>query len=93
MSYAFTLSILVLASAEMEDKSFKQSIKYLNSYLDFLSLSESKLCKDKLNFVNFIIIYILILFHLIQFQLRVCTNDDEYLSALSPDNSTYSKKS
>ena len=40
MSYAFTLCILVLASAEMEDKSFKQAKKYLNSYLEFLSLPE-----------------------------------------------------
>ena len=29
-----------LASAEMEDKSFKQAKKYLNSYLEFLSLPE-----------------------------------------------------
>ena len=37
--------------------------------------------------MNFIIIYIQILFHLIQIPVKgVCTENDEYLSALSPDN-------
>ena len=78
-----------LACAEMEDKSFKQSIKYLNSYLEFLSLSEeSKLmAREKIKLCEF---YYNLYSNPVPFNPKsvkgVCTNDDEYLSALSPDN-------
>ena len=78
-----------LASVEMEDKLFKQAIIYLNSYLDFLSLSEeSKLiAREKIKLCEF---YYNLYSNPIPFNPKpvkgVCTNYDEYLSALSPDN-------
>ncbi len=78
-----------LASAEMEDKSFKQAKKYLNSYLEFLSLPEENkaMARQKIKIAEF---YDDMYSNPVPFAPKavkgVSTANDEYLSALSPDN-------
>ena len=78
-----------LATAEMEDKSFKQAKKYLNSYLEFLSLTEENkaMARQKIKTAEF---YDNIYSNPVPFTPKavegVSTTNDEYLSVLSPDN-------
>ena len=78
-----------LASAEMEDKSFKKAKKYFNSYLNFLSLPEEskQYARQKIKIAEF---YDDMYSNPVSFAPKVVegvsTEYDEYLSVLSPDN-------
>ena len=78
-----------LATSEMEQKSFKQAKKYFSSYLEFLSLPEENkaMARHQLKIAKF---YDDMYSNPVPFSPKpvkgVCTSDDEYLSALSPDN-------
>ena len=78
-----------LAEKETEEKSFKKAKKYLLSYLDFIGLNDENkaLAREKIKIVDF---YDEIYSNPVPFSpspvIGICTVNDEYLSALSPDN-------
>jgi outer membrane protein OmpA-like peptidoglycan-associated protein/tetratricopeptide (TPR) repeat protein len=78
-----------LASSEMDNKSFKKAKKYFTRYLEFLSLPQENkvMARHQLKIAEF---FDDMYSNPVPFSPKpvkgVCTSDDEYLSALSPDN-------
>ena len=78
-----------LGTAEMERKSFKQAKTYFSSYLEFLSLAEENkaMARQQLKAATF---YDDLYSNPVPFSPKpvkgICTPNDEYLSAFSPDN-------
>lgn len=78
-----------LGKAEMERKSFKQAKTYFSSYLEFLSLAEENkaMARQQLKVATF---YDDLYSNPVPFSPKpvkgICTPNDEYLSAFSPDN-------